>query len=684
MLTLPASGAASQPTLHAFAEASESRSALTKHGVDLDSCDDFDGLQFQCPFFPEDSEYLPIVQQWSQGQPEGVVRLVREDADEGRIVLEIWGAVELQVYLPRGNEAFFVTTEEESKALNPLLEELNNTPEIKTLPELLTYASKLFEDHLSRIVESLTNVEDETVDITEANPPKTASPLIREQSTMVLNLDKLQEMQCDLIERVVGLTGLDSSVASLLLLNAHWDDDALLQAFVENPHALQVAAGVAVSEQSEIQPALCCACFVDEPVARLSCGHGLCADCWPGFLRCNLQSGTVEGSNCLRLRCPGESCPLLVPPCVFQQFLQPDDYSRYKRLLLLSFINDNQKIAWCPAIGCELCVAFSQRRSTVTCMCGHSFCFSCSLDAHAPANCLDTKAWLDHQEKLNHVSDKAKPTRKCQTKHIKPCPNPQCRVPTYKRSGCHYMHCTQCNEKWCWMCGHWGGGPSERPEPHHVGKCNDPINKDWYGWKYLDAFHNEGRYLFYYERHANHLNSLEFAKELRENVGAASAEMESDVQIGPKAAELVRESAELLIECRQFLAWTYVWAFFQQDEANRKLFEVAQNELETKTEQLSEMVEGDPNQMSTSWLWVAMGTQRELDDLVVGGPQIVQLDGFKKLLDHICALRKDLESIKDLVAAMTKTELQTPAPQAAPAVAPKAKPHVKRVARRRR
>jgi hypothetical protein len=53
----------------------------------------------------------------------------------------------------------------------------------------------------------------------------------------------------------------------------------------------------------------------------------------------------------------------------------------------------------------------------------------------------------------------------------------------------------------------------------------------------------------------------------------------------------LQDAADLLIECRLVLAWSFVWAFFQEDEAQRHLFEFVQRDLEVKTEQLSDMIE---------------------------------------------------------------------------------------------
>ena len=57
---------------------------------------------------------------------------------------------------------------------------------------------------------------------------------------------------------------------------------------------------------------------------------------------------------------------------------------------------------------------------------------------------------------------------------------------------------------------------------------------------------------------------------------------------------MILEAAGTLIKCREVLVWTYIWAFFEADAGVRTLFEYCQKDLETFTEQLSELIEGKP------------------------------------------------------------------------------------------
>jgi len=144
------------------------------------------------------------------------------------------------------------------------------------------------------------------------------------------------------------------------------------------------------------------------------------------------------------------------------------------------------------------------------------------------------------------------------------------------------------------------------------------MNEAWYGK--VSMFLNLNRLAYYSDRFKCHLGSLSYAEELWEKVNAMLLSIDSSIE----EAQLVKAAAELLLQCRRILAWSYVWAFWQQDDAKRHMFELLQNEMETKTEKLSGMVEGSPTNPTVSWLWVALRTDDELKRLVaeaVGGGQ---------------------------------------------------------------
>mmetsp|Transcript_136015 Transcript_136015/g.254197 ORF Transcript_136015/g.254197 Transcript_136015/m.254197 type:complete len:684 (+) Transcript_136015:73-2124(+) len=543
-------------------------------------------------------EYEKVIKKWNSSHPTMAVRFVREDREDGCIVLDFLGR-ELQIFVLEGGDGFFVTTDDEDEVLNSLLTELNDTSTIRSLPDLLSHASKLLSSacYPTRVTNTTafadTGLED------AAKQDDDDGLLKRTKSATVCDSEGLKRVQEQHIQKFCEATGLNKESATLLLLHFRWDATKARDRLLRDREATLAEAGIQLAADqtaSDDASALCSVCFTDDATDCLSCGHGLCTDCWPQFLKCNLESGTVTGDNCLHLKCPGERCPLVIPPRLFQKFLEPSDFTRYQHLLSISFTKENPDVVQCPAPGCELCVAFSKRRSSVACSCGNIFCFACKSEAHAPASCTQAKKWLTKREgaKVSLSLRSSYEAKKEELKDVKPCPNPKCGALTHKETGCHYMSCISCRENWCWQCGDWGGGPSGRPEPHHVGSCNQPKNKDWMV-KDASLLDSDGRFAFYHERHDNHMQSLTFAKRLREKMTDVVRDMERGSAVFTVSdVNLLWEAAELLIECRLVLAWTYVWAFFEHNEERRRLFEFVQKDLEVRTEHLSKMIEGRP------------------------------------------------------------------------------------------
>jgi ariadne-1 len=620
-------------------------------------CNGLEKLECQ-PYARDESELFPVLQEWLKERPQTMARFVCEEVDEGRIILEIWG-VEIIVSLRKGGAAgFFLHSPSDDPKVLAALNDMNGMNEAVSLPELLslideTLAEKLLQESsalLHSAVESVESMETVCACADHVNAPAPKA-LLREQSAVVLDLDRLLKVQDSLIDHLSTEIKQDFWTTAQLLRHVGWDDGNLVERLDCAMDSLLEQAGVkaTTSEQPDSVPT-CLVCFADQADQCLPCGHGLCGDCWPSFLKCNLDSGTVGGDNCLNLKCPGERCPLLVPGKIFQRFLEPEDYCRYRRLWTLSFVNDNSAIVWCPRTGCDLCVGYTQKKSTVNCACGYTFCFSCLGDApHEPASCSMAKEWKEGLEQ--HLSKSEKAAQ--HTKGVKPCPNPDCGVATYKDDGCHWLRCPQCKEFWCWQCGHWGGGPSNRPEPHHVDLCNDPVNEEWFrkarATFALTSEEQTACFRWYYQRHVNHLDSLKFADKLRIIVDEFISDMEHGKHDDDK--QLIKQAAEVLIDSRSKLAWSYVWSFSEsQAKRDTSYFDECQNRVEVGTEKLSQMIEGQPPLSGMSWLFVALRTDKELTRMVAGGTDRnhdVQRDD---LVHHLEELIRDLEEMNSCVS----------------------------------
>lgn len=110
---------------------------------------------------------------------------------------------------------------------------------------------------------------------------------------------------------------------------------------------------------------------------------------------------------------------------------------RYQVLLNRTFVDDKENLRWCPAPNCENCVDCAIRPKdlktvvpTVTCNCGHHFCFGCGLNDHQPCPCALVKKWIkkceDDSETANWISAN---TKEC----------PKCVSTIEKNGGCNHM-----------------------------------------------------------------------------------------------------------------------------------------------------------------------------------------------------------------------------------------------------
>lgn len=177
----------------------------------------------------------------------------------------------------------------------------------------------------------------------------------------------------------------------------------------------------------------------------------------------------------------------------------------------------NRLLRWCPSPDCNnaIKVQYVDARP-VMCKCGHTFCFSCGENWHDPVKCHLLRKWIkkcdDDSETSNWI---AANTKEC----------PTCNVTIEKDGGCNHMVCKNqtCRAEFCWVClGPW--------EPH---------GSSWYSCnRYDDADAKAARdaqersrsalqrYLFYCNRHMNHMHSLKFESKLYASVKEKMEEMQ--------------------------------------------------------------------------------------------------------------------------------------------------------------
>jgi len=327
----------------------------------------------------------------------------------------------------------------------------------------------------------------------------------------------------------------------------------------------------------------------------LSCNHIFCNDCWVSYLTTKVSEGEPQ------IHCPHLKCNIHVDDVFIKKLVPSVVYEKFLQFVTKNFVQDNDKVRWCPTPGCNNAISLDQTSSTsdssiVECACGFKFCFKCHREAHAPASCDQMKQW---EQKCQDDSE----TFNWKTVNCRECP--KCTVAVEKNGGCNHMTCRQCKYEWCWVCmrswkGHNDFYSCNRFEKELLAQQKGKRSKSKRK-KIEDEKERKraalDRYLHYYERFVNHDNSRKLEVELRATALAKMREMH-DIDSTWAQVQFIEKSVAELQDCRGVLKYTYVFAYYFLEDGKQRnvgmakdLFEYMQEDLEKTTEKLSEIIE---------------------------------------------------------------------------------------------
>ncbi|XP_030371581.1 potential E3 ubiquitin-protein ligase ariadne-1-like [Scaptodrosophila lebanonensis] len=406
----------------------------------------------------------------------------------------------------------------------------------------------------------------------------------------VLTTDEVVELQREIIDKVNVLLKLPTSITRILLNHFKWDKERLTEKYFDgsqeeifkgahliNPFSKEPK--VVRQNTSHDGPEECEICFLSLPpnsLTGLECGHRFCLSCWQAYLTSKIiTEGLAQTISCAAL-----GCDILVNDVIVTKLLSEESVKvKYQRLLTNSFVECNQVLRWCPAIGCTNVIKvnyFDSRQ--VKCKCGHVFCFGCGENWHDPVECRWLKKWIltvvSDSETLNYI---AANTKQC----------PQCNVTIDKDGGCNYMLCRNqnCNYHFCWLC-----LDSWRQHDHfNCFKDNESRN----ACNALEMRRSSpNRYMHYYKRYANHLESMRLENKLYDTFNQKIDEMKQHYRTWIEL-QFLKTAVDVLCQCRQTLMYTYVFAYYLKRNNHSMLFELNQMDLESATEMLSEYLECD-------------------------------------------------------------------------------------------
>jgi len=407
-------------------------------------------------------------------------------------------------------------------------------------------------------------------------------------------------VQTEAIQEVNDVFQIPPQTARILLQHFKWDKDRLLERYFGGDREALFAEAHCIDPTIKSAPELgslaeaaeevvsCEVCMCDLARSNLtgaSCGHEFCLECWTGYL-----SEQIEGQGKASIRCPGYGCDIMVDELTATRILAKSDkiLQRYHYLSSKLFVAEHRQIQWCPAADCDMAVRVSSTGQSGFCRpvncsgCKSEFCFNCQSKVHMPITCQMLRVWRkkceDDSETANWINS-----------NTKECPKCQCIIE--KNGGCNHMTCwnTACKHDFCWVClGPW--------EPH---------GSSWYNCSRFDESDSKSaqdaaslsrasleRYLFYFNRYANHENSIRLEGKLQTMIESKMQEIQMSASMSWIEVQFLKKAAETLKACRTVLMNTYVFAFYLAKNNEAEIFESNQKDLEMSVEKLSGFLEG--------------------------------------------------------------------------------------------
>lgn len=412
----------------------------------------------------------------------------------------------------------------------------------------------------------------------------------------VLSTEEVTKHMEDCITEFNIVANISKTTARLLLNHFNWDKEKLMERFydsdqeklfkearVTNPATLEMKEEVITNAAGMEECHVCCLSLPPKMMFGLGCGHRFCTNCWREYITTRI----IEEGAAQSVMCAGHNCKVVMEDQEVLDLLHDSKVKqKYQYRICQSFVECNRQLKWCPYPDCKYVVkAVYPGAKKVVCKCRHVFCFNCGASWHAPVKCSLLKLWTkkcdDDSETSNWISAN---TKEC----------PKCKVTIEKDGGCNHMVCKNisCKSEFCWVClGPW--------EPH---------GSSWYSCNRYDESEAKQardsqeksraalqRYLFYYNRYMNHMQSLKFENKLYQSVKEKMEEMQQH-NMSWIEVQFLQKAVDVLCDCRQTLMYTYVFAYYLEKNNQSVMFEDNQRDLEATTEKLSEYLERDITQ----------------------------------------------------------------------------------------
>ncbi|XP_016451950.1 putative E3 ubiquitin-protein ligase ARI8 [Nicotiana tabacum] len=394
----------------------------------------------------------------------------------------------------------------------------------------------------------------------------------------ILKDTDIHQLIKDDISKTTTILSVKRDVALALLRHYNWNMTKANEEWFANKLEVSKAIGMLLEkeETTSLDSNLvnCGICFEEYTVDKIAFAackqHPFCKGCW----ECYISTSINDGPKCLVLRCPNPSCNMMVGESMIVKLASDKDKLKYYDYMFRSYVEENRKIKWCPAPGCEYAVEFEigSENYDVICDCSNDFCWNCLDEIHRPIDCNTIEKWKNRNfEEAANTKWILAFTKKC----------PQCNKSIEKNKGCMHMTCV-CYYQFCWLClAKWDSC---------IGGCNGfEENKE-----VKEAKKNILRYTHYYERWVSNEKSKQQAlKDLNEMRNEGVKKLSELHSLPETELEFIIQAWQQIVECRRVLKWSYAYGFYlpEEDKVKTQFFEYLQGEAGADLERLHHCAE---------------------------------------------------------------------------------------------
>lgn len=412
----------------------------------------------------------------------------------------------------------------------------------------------------------------------------------------VISMEEVKEIQNAEIETVSNFLGLPSEIVKLLLRSFQWNKEKLIEEYTENnipilhKHGLNetlINNHLNYSFKNSFKSGSCEICF-DDNVSVLStpfCCHPYCENCLKMYISSKVSENEVK-----LIKCPNEKCLAAFTDDFVAAVLsdETETLNKYHKFIDSSFADRYPSFKYCPTPNCGFLIKLtaplpssSLKRiiPSVCCTnCKKTFCFACGVTpSHAPLICYLYKIWIqkckDDSETANWLSA-----------NTKDCPS--CKSAIEKNGGCNHMTCKSCSFNFCWICRTDWNTHSDNY------KCNK-FEESKIARKDSSNSAREmlERYLFYYNRYANHEQAIKLETTLLNAINDKMEKLQETSEMSWIDVQFYSTAVEVLSVVRKTLKMTYALGYYLKKSLFSELFEDNQRDLEVAVENLAALIE---------------------------------------------------------------------------------------------